>query len=196
MIFHLGKPGAGVEEVVVAAPVHHPRGLCHQPLLQEVPEAAGQDLPRPPDEVEAAGVKLPDHDDAGLQRQWLFLLPQQVTSAGGRVLEVVRVDDAPHALPGGHQRPPDVQVSAEWIIVLGYRSPDHRLTAKIPGSEVDNVSGTGQELLMTFIPDNPSPSIDIVQLRGPHVIHRPAGPSVPHKHPRTIGRKIFSLIMS
>ena len=200
MIFHLGKPGARVEEVIVAAPVHQPGSLGHQALLQEVAQAAGQDLPRPPDKVEAAGVKLPDHDDAGLQRQWLVLLPQQVTSAGGRVLEVVRVDDAPHALPGGHQRPPDVQIPAERIIVLGYRSPDHGLTAKIPGSEVDNVSGTGQELLMTFIPDNPgpdvSPSIDIVQLRGPHVIHRPAGPSVPHKHPRTIGRKIFSLIMS
>ena len=155
MIFHLWKPGAGVEEVIVAAPVHHPRGLGHQPLLQEVSEAAGQDLPGPPDEVEAAGVKLPDHDEAGLQRQWLVLLPQQVASAGGRVLEVVRVDDTPHALPGGHQRPPDVQIPAEGIIVLRYRGPHHSLTAKIPGSVVDNVSGTENvinDILSPIIP--------------------------------------------
>ena len=142
MIFHLGKPGAGVEKVVVAAPVHHPRGLRHQPLLQEVPEAAGQDLPRPPDEVEAAGVELPDHDDARLQRQGLVLLPQEVVPAGGRILKVVWVDDTAHALPGGHQRPANVQVPAKGIIVLGYSGPHHSLTAKIPGSEVDNVSGT------------------------------------------------------
>ena len=155
MIFHLGKPGTGVEEVVVAAPVHHPRGLCYQSLLQEVPEAAGQDLPRPSDEVEAAGVKLPDHDDARLQRQGLVLLPQEVAPAGGRILEVVGVDDTSHALPGGHQRPANVQIPAKGIIVLGYRGPHHSLTAKIPGSVVDNVSGTEHvinDILSPIIP--------------------------------------------
>ena len=151
-------------------------------------------------------MKLPDHDEAGLQRQWLVLLPQQVASAGGRVLEVVRVDDTPHALPGGHQRPPDVQIPAEGIIVLRYRGPHHSLTAKIPGSVVDNVSGTENvinDILSPIIPGlmchcvtvSPSPSIDIVQLRGPHVVPGPAGPSVPHKHPRSIEGEILSVIM-
>ena len=202
MIFHLGKPGAGVEEVVVAAPVHHPRGLCHQPLLQEVSEAAGQDLPRPSDEVEAAGVKLPDHDDARLQRQGLVLLPQEVAPAGGRILEVVGVDDTSHALPGGHQRPANVQIPAKGIIVLGYRGPHHSLTAKIPGSVVDNVSGTEIIIngsLSLIIPELMCHPLSLTHLpltlcsSGAHILSRAQPGQVSRTNTHELNREKFSV---
>ena len=147
-------------------------------------------------------MKLPDHDDARLQRQGLILLPQEVAPAGCRILEVVGVDDTSHALPGGHQRPANVQIPAKGIIVLGYRGPHHSLTAKIPGSVVDNVSGTEIIIngsLSLIIPElmchslSHSPPIDIVQFRGPHIVPGPGWPGLPHKHPRAKQGEILSL---
>ena len=44
VVLHLRGPGAAVEQVVGPSPVHHPRGLCYQPLLQEVLQAALEEL--------------------------------------------------------------------------------------------------------------------------------------------------------
>ena len=46
VVLHLRGPGAAVEKVIVPTSEHHPGRLCHQPLLQEVLQAALEKLYR------------------------------------------------------------------------------------------------------------------------------------------------------
>ena len=94
VVLHLRGPGTAVEEVVVPATVHHPGSLRHQALLQQVLQAAPQELNRraleqrdyqselSPHlagclEENPAGVELPDVDDRGGEWHLLVFLPQQ-----------------------------------------------------------------------------------------------------------------------
>ena len=63
VILHLRGPGAGVEQVVVTTLVHHPGSLGHQSLLQQVVQAALEDLHGGSSEEHTARMQLSDVDD-------------------------------------------------------------------------------------------------------------------------------------
>ena len=78
----------------------------------------------------------------------------------------MRVNCSSQTLHGGYQRSPDVQVRSEGVAGLSDGGPDDCAVVVVGGSEVEDV-----------------PPVDVVELRGPHVVPRPVGPGLAGEDP-------------
>ena len=117
-------------------------------------------------EIYPAGVKLPDVDYRGGEGQGDVFLPQEIVSPSLGVFEVMRINGAAQTLSGCDERSARVSVRSEWVVCLSQGCPDDRPACVFPGCEVDNVA-----------------TIDVVELRCPHVVHSPGWPGVDVEHP-------------
>ena len=111
-------------------------------------------------------MELPDVDDGGGEGQGDVLLPQEIVSPGLGVFKVMRIDGATQTLSRDDQRSPSVLVRSEGVVSLGQGGPDDAPARVLPGREVDDVA-----------------AVDVVELRGPHVVLRPGRPGLAVEYP-------------
>ena len=141
----------GVEKIVVTSMKHHPWGLSHQPLLQQIVEVTLEDLHWRSQEVDSTWMKFSDEDNGGLQGQRFVLLPQEVVSTRLRILEVMRIYGPSNTLRCRHQWSPNIQVRTEWIVRCSHRGATNRLSVHGPRGVVNNVSVNSPNIFLSIM---------------------------------------------